>query len=81
MNKLKALVQWFMALEVQEHLHWCLAWPRDKDSHCQHQYAAWTCKGVFCANTERKNCPDCERKYQVWLALSQANARTILRSM
>jgi hypothetical protein len=81
MSKLKALVQWFMALELQEHNHWCLNWPRDADSRCQHQYSAWSCKGVFCANTEHKNCPTCEKKYQAWLTATAKKVQTILRSM
>lgn len=62
MNKLKALVQWFMRLELKEHRHWCTIPRGFNDSSCKHMTACWFCKGVFCANVERKDCSECEVK-------------------
>jgi hypothetical protein len=64
-EKFKALVQWFVRLERQEHQHWCTLKPVPwsphgvNDSRCKHQSIAWRCNGVFCARIERKDCPDC----------------------
>lgn len=69
LEKIKALVQWFMQLERSEHPHWCVfnwsdddppTYKRDeKRSACPLKGYRWDCKGLFCANVERKNCPAC----------------------
>lgn len=65
MNKIKALVQWFVRLELQHHKHWCTPNAHGvNDGRCEHQMVCWYCKGVFCANQERKDCPECVRRYK-----------------
>lgn len=55
-EKLKALLQWFIQLERTEHRHWCNHCP---EHTCQYEYRAWECRGIFCANIERRDCPAC----------------------
>lgn len=84
-NKFKALIQWFMSLEVQEHRHWCKLEPEGYNSgRCEHQSSCWYCTGLFCSHTERKDCPNCaamsdEEKSEIsrklheqWLASRQS---------
>lgn len=54
--KFKALIQWFVLLELEEHRHWC---PTAND--CYHKSCAWYCKGLFCSHIERKPCPNCKQ--------------------
>ncbi len=56
-KKVKAILQWIVQLELQEHNHWC---PRIANYECRHSFAAWHCSGVFCANQEKKLCIECE---------------------
>jgi hypothetical protein len=70
MAKIKALVQWFMELELVAHGHWCIfnfntddhpTYRRDsKREACPTKGYRWDCKGVFCSGVERKNCPACD---------------------
>ena len=53
MNKIKALIQWFMSLEVQEHRHWCTTKTKNHWNEC------WMCVGLFCVNVDYKKCPKC----------------------
>jgi hypothetical protein len=61
--KIKALVQWFVQLEVQEHGHWChYEWHKgreEKRAACPYKGYRWPCFGVLCANVERKDCYGC----------------------
>ena len=64
MKKLKALIQWFIQLELQEHRHWCHLCEADGTyNKCEHRSSCWMCSGVFCAGVERKNCPACEIRH------------------
>lgn len=53
MRKLKALLQWFVLLDLTEHRHWC------DNRECYHHGVCWYCTGIFCGDHERKNCPNC----------------------
>ena len=57
-EKFKALLQWFVLLERKEHRHWCFI---RNPQECEHAYSCWMCKGSFCANIERKDCPKCKK--------------------
>jgi hypothetical protein len=65
MRKLKALLQWFILLDLQEHGHWCPMYgeyrlrDRMKRTQCPHHGYRWECTGIFCANVEQKDCPTC----------------------
>jgi hypothetical protein len=78
MSKLKALVQWFVQLELREHGHWCTnEWITGRDEKraaCPHRGYRWSCYGVFCAGIERKDCPECK----AWLR--RANYATMVQS-
>lgn len=59
-GKWRALIQWFMALDVQSHRHWCKLQPEGHNSgRCEHQTTCWYCTGLLCVNVERKDCPKC----------------------
>jgi len=58
-EKLKALIQWFVLLERQEHRHWC--YHRIPRQDCEHVSSCWMCNGIFCANIERLDCKECEK--------------------
>jgi len=58
MTKIRALIQWFLLLEVQEHKHWC----ENRDCKRKHSFVFWNCTGILCVNTERKDCPSCTGK-------------------
>jgi hypothetical protein len=64
-NKLAALLQWFVQLELQEHRHWCSLWEADGRSYnpCQHRTCCWMCTGIFCVGVERKDCLDCVERH------------------
>lgn len=59
--KLKALIQWLVTLELQQHRHWCELKP---GRECDHQYGAWYCIGVFCGNKQRVDCAECRKQAQ-----------------
>lgn len=65
--KLKALVQWFVQLELLPHSHVCTApytrfsYNKTKRELCPHKFEYYDCKGVFCGNIEEKDCEACER--------------------
>jgi hypothetical protein len=65
-EKIKALIQWFVILERQTHHHWCTMPKGFDDGSCEHMTSAWYCKGIWCANVESKDCPACVKK-QVFL--------------
>ena len=66
-EKLKALLQWFVLLEREEHRHWCTMPNGFNDSSCEHMTGAWMCNGIWCAKIERKDCPQCEvRNYRIY---------------
>lgn len=60
MRKIKALIQWWMLLDLKQHKHWCKIEPEGNNTgRCEHQIGCWFCTGLFCANVERKDCPTC----------------------
>lgn len=71
-KKLKALIQWFMLLELQEHRHWCELNINGTYNDCRHRNSCWMCVGLFCSNRERKNCPACEDTVRVALERRKA---------
>jgi hypothetical protein len=65
--KLKALAQWFVALELKQHRHWCVNESNQKVREAQRKNCVkpdgtcWYCTGVFCADESQKDCPNCEK--------------------
>jgi hypothetical protein len=57
-EKIKALLQWLVQLERNEHRHWCfIRYPEE----CKNAHSAWMCNGIFCSNKDRKDCINCVR--------------------
>lgn len=61
-NKLKSIIQWFMLLDLVEHGHWCFCNrydQKEKRINCPYEGYRWMCKGLFCADVNKKDCPTC----------------------
>lgn len=55
LNKwLVLLVRKWLRIENEEHRHWC-----NTSRECYHRSICWYCTDPFCADVQRKDCPNC----------------------
>jgi hypothetical protein len=64
MNKWLVLkIRAWLKIENEEHRHWCLYKRGDEvipnEERCYHSGSAWYCTDPFCADVDRKDCPNC----------------------
>lgn len=59
-KKLVFLIRRWLHIENKEHRHWCNYVGRTDAERCYHTSVCWYCTDPFCADVERKDCPNCE---------------------
>lgn len=63
-KRIVLFIRSWLRIENKEHRHWCHYMNGDEakseDQRCYHSSICWYCTDPFCAEIEKKGCPNCE---------------------